>query len=226
MSFVSEKATLLEYEVFNQLESDSQIIVLTERKIEALMICRMLSKQTNSNIKLYVEHQSTETNYTGLGASYLSKNQMSQDIENFKKKIAPKNINLHWNVEPYIALAKLVVNEQIMIDDNERINIDGLTDFQQSKSRLLVSNWYKNTFFAQSKISVILFSEEKFKSVALSPPVLLNGVKISSVRDQKEETLRKIRKIEKNMKQIYEIKNKNEFRNSQKQGFILSECNQ
>ena len=139
MSFASEKATLLEYEVFNQLESDSQIIVLTERKIEALMICRMLNKQTNSNIKLYVEHQSTETNYTGLGASYLSKNQMEQDVENFKKKIAPKNTILDWNVEPYIALAKLVVNEQIMIDDNERINIDALTDFQQVKSRLLVS---------------------------------------------------------------------------------------
>ena len=226
VSFASEKATLLEYEVFNQLESDSQIIVLTERKIEALMICRMLSKQTNSNIKLYVEHQSTETNYTGLGASYLSKNQMNQDIENFKKKIAPKNINLHWNVEPYIALAKLVVSEQIMIDDNERINIDALTDFQQAKSRLLVSNWYKNTFFAQSKISVILFNEEKIKSVALSPPVLLNGVKILSVRDQKEETLRKIRKIEKKMKQIYEIKNKNEFRNAQMQGNTLSECYQ
>ena len=127
-------------------------------------------------------------------------------MRNSINKVKQNYSVLHWNVDPYIALAKLVVNEQIILDENEEAQFDDLTNFDQENVKILVSNWLKQDTLSQSKFSVILYNEEKFKSIALSPLVLLDKVKITSIRDQQEETLRKFKKIDKNMKEIYKIK--------------------
>ena len=93
------------------------------------------------------------------------------------KKIAQKNLNLDINISLYLTLAELIVNEQVIVNKRDTY-MKSLTDFQQEKTRLIVSNTCNPVFFQQKNISVIIYSEEKHKSIVFSPPVIINKIKI------------------------------------------------
>ena len=85
INFTSEKSLLLENEILEKLEKDGQILILTERKIEASLIWLMIKKLSRWKLKVFIDHKPREINYTGFGESDLSEAIMCREIEKFYK---------------------------------------------------------------------------------------------------------------------------------------------
>ena len=109
------------------------------------------------------------------------------------------------NLHVFYAELNKIVNGTHLLNLSEDQLEQNYQDFQNcSKGAIFVSTEFNSDFIMEPTDKILIFDDQKFHQVCLSPLVLTQQIQVLFVRNQREEIKRKIKKIDKIMKQAHE----------------------
>ena len=182
--------------------NQSKWLILVERRLDAYLVHKAINdfaldspnSEINHSCSLYLEEDVSNRNYTGYGGSWLNKSIVDEETKSNKNIYDKKQI-----LDPFILSAIEAINENILIENKSQENETWL-EFQTSKLKYFISNVFPKGNINQTT-KIVYFNEDKFKLKIFYPSLFLNSISVTSIRWTKENTLSKIREIDKRIKE-------------------------
>ena len=112
------------------------------------------------------------------------------------------------NLHVFYAELNKIVNGTHLLNFSEDQLEQNYQDFQnRSKGAIFISTEFNSDFIMEPTDKILIFDDQKFHQVCLSPLVLTQHIQVLFIRNQREEFKRKINKIDKIIKQAHKKTN-------------------
>ena len=122
-------------------------------------------------------------------------------------------------------MAKLIVSEELLSDKASESYANILYNFKTWKSQVLISTIFDEDMVSVPNTSIILYRENLFLKVPFAPSVLLNEAKVLYIQNnRREETLKKIKRIDLLIKEKYHLPNGSMLEHN-KLNYLINESN-
>ena len=128
-----------------------------------------------------------------------------KEISKFKTKRWNVKSKQEWNLDLYFSAAITAIKEIIASENDSDSIKNELESFQLGKLNILISNFLPPREYLPINVKIIIFDEDKFKSIIYDPHLFLFKKSISFIRDWKSNWLKKIYRIDRLMKEKYDI---------------------